>query len=522
MQQSLTLRHLSTLQVFGFSGVAVLLLFLWQGHSGFNLWDEGFLWYGVQRVLLGEVPIRDFMAYDIGRYYWSAGLMSLADENGIIGVRLTAALFQALGLFVALIMIKQVWMKQAKGQLLFLIVSAVILLEWMYPRHKLFDISLSIFLVATLAYLVSQPSLKRYFLTGVCVGLIAVFGRNHGLYGAVASVGVILWLRINSSVNNYLFLKEVLYWSAGVLIGYLPVVIMIAFVPGFATAFLESILFLFEQKATNLPLPVQWPWLSDTSNLPFHDAVRWKLIGLFFLSMLVFGCLSLLWVVFKRYKNQPVSPVFVASAFLSLPYTHYAFSRADVGHLAQGIFPLMIGFIVLIASQRTLIKWSLLLFLCASSIWVMHVYQDGWQCRSASQCVSVEVSGSQVRVIPNVAKDITLLRQLAKDYTPNGESFLTVPNWPGAYALLERRSPIWEIYALFPRSEEFERKEIERIKAAQPKFVFVLDLPLDRREELRYRNTHPVTHQFILDNYMRMVDSPRPAYQIYTARQNRE
>ena len=69
--------------------VLVACLFLLEGHLGFSLWDEGFLWYGVQRVMLGELPLRDFQSYDPGRYYLSAALMFLMRENGIIALRLT-------------------------------------------------------------------------------------------------------------------------------------------------------------------------------------------------------------------------------------------------------------------------------------------------------------------------------------------------------------------------------------------------------------------------------------------------
>lgn len=122
---------------------------------------------------------------------------------------------------------------------------------------------------------------------------------------------------------------------------------------------------------------------------------------------------------------------------------------------------------------------------------------------------------------PKTANDVSLIRGLVAQYAPNGQSFIATPFWPGAYALLEAKSPIWEIYALFPRSEAFENKEIERIKASKPAFAFILDLPLDGRDELRFKNTHPLTHEFIFNNFDAVSHSENPAYQIYKAKNPR-
>ena len=53
---------------------------------------------------------------------------------------------------------------------------------------------------------------------------------------------------------------------------------------------------------------------------------------------------------------------------------------------------------------------------------------------------------------------------------------------------------------------------------ANPGFVLVFDIPVDGRDELRFRNTHPLIHQYIMDNFERLSDSPNPAYQIYKAK----
>ncbi len=494
----------------------IALLFIWQGSKGFNLWDEGFLWYGVQRVMLGEVPILDFMAYDPGRYYWSAAIMSVVSSNDIISLRVSVAIFQGVGLFVGLWLISRSRKVAHKPDIVFALISALTLVLWMFPRHKLFDITLSILLIGVLSFLISHPNPKRYFIAGVLVGLVAVFGRNHGIYGVAGSVGVIAWISIrNHSAPT--FFKGGLLWAAGVVVGFLPVILMALLIPGFAVAFWESIRFLFEQQATNLPLPIPWPWTVGFASATVGDAVRGVLVGLFFVATLTFGGVSIAWVIYCKFREKPVPPALVASAFLSLPYAHYAFSRADVGHLAQGLFPFLIGCLVVFSSVQSKAKWPLAIALCATSFWVMYAFHPGLQCLASKECVNVEVSGRNLQVDLGTAKAITLLHQLDNQYSSGERPFVVVPFWPGAYALLERRSPMWEIYPLFPRSAVFEEKEISRIEESRPGFALVFDLALDGRDELRFRNTHPLTYQYIVDKFERVPELSNPPFEIYQA-----
>jgi hypothetical protein len=222
--------------------------------------------------------------------------------------------------------------------------------------------------------------------------------------------------------------------------------------------------------------------------------------------------------VWQRAKGKSIPPALVAAAFLALPYAHFAFSRAEVGHLAQGIFPLLIGSLVILSQVQGKVKWPLTIVLCAASVWLTSLYQPGWLCSTSKQCVTVEISGSELKIAPGTASDIALLRHLAAEYAPNGQTFIAAPLWPGAYALLQRKAPMWEIYALFPRSEAFEKAEIERIKASNPGFALIFDLPLDGRDDLRFKNTHPLINQYIQDHYNLLPKSDTSPYHIYAAR----
>lgn len=517
MNKYFSVNHRPTILIFLFSVTSVFVLFLWQSHQGLSLLDEGFLWYGAQRVMAGEVPIRDFYAYDIGRYYWSAAFMSLMGNTGIISLRVASAVFQAIALFIGLAMLVRNSTKQIRIYWLLVWTTLVV---WMAHQYRLYDTSLPILQVGALAFLVERPSTRRYFLSGLIVGLVAVFGRNHGMYGVAGSLGVMIYLTINRGGGPNLF-TAFSYWALGVFAGYLPVLVFLAAVPGFALAFWEGIRFLFEIKATNLPLPVPWPWLVPFGQLTGINAIRGILEGIFFITIVVFALLGIVWVSRNRLLDKPVSPMLVASVFLALPYAHYAYSRADISHLAPGVFPFLLGILALLAKQPAKIKWPFATLLCGASLSVMLPAYPGWSCFISQQCVEINVAGDDLNVDRKTAGNLIALNKLAEQFAPGNRTFIATPFWPGAYAALGRKSPMWEIYVLFPkRSIAFQQAEIERIKAANPGFALIHDFPLDGREDLRFRNSRPIIEQYIRDNFEHLDGYlGNPAFQLYRSKQ---
>src|SRR5438105_3497367 len=119
--------ELTSLNLILLSALLVVLFFLLQGDIGLNLADEGFLWYGTIRTALGDIPIRDFQSYDPGRYYWGALWFKVLRSDGIMALRMSQAIFQFLGLSLALLLLRRVL-----SSWLALVVAGGVLLLWMF------------------------------------------------------------------------------------------------------------------------------------------------------------------------------------------------------------------------------------------------------------------------------------------------------------------------------------------------------------------------------------------------------
>ncbi|WP_157956555.1 hypothetical protein [Dyella sp. C11] len=495
-------------------GIAATIACLaWEVRTGFNLGDEGYLWYGIQRIGFGEVPIRDYQAYDPGRYYFSAGLLHLTGTHGILAVRYTIALLQAIALSFALAWLARV--HDRRGMLPYLVLCAVTLAIWMVPRHKLYDISISIGFVCALAWWITHPTTRRSFLAGAFTGLAAYFGRNHGIYGLAAGIGALIYLMLDRPTRA-LWLRHVGAYFSGVIVGYIPMFATMLFVPHFTASLIDSVRLIFEVKSTNLPLPLPWPWKVHFESAALVESTRAFVIGLIFLFLPAFCFVASAIVFLRRWQGKPLHPLVVASALCAIPYTHYAYSRADVSHLAQGIFPALIGVLAMSATAKGLAKYGLPLAICALSVFAVMPQHPGWQCRVSGHCTDLVIGNDVLSVDPGVVSNVTLLGRLKTDLAPAGRNLFVAPLMPGAYAVLGARSPTMESYTAWKRSQNFQQQELDRLKAANPGFLMIMDVPLDGRDELRYQNTHPLMDQYIKNNYEELSGYTNdPTYHIY-------
>ena len=491
----------------GIALLAVLLVsisFALQAHIFLNLSDEGFLWYGTWRASLGEVPIRDFQSYEPGRYYWGAFWFQFLGD-GIIALRTSNAIFQCIGLTFGLLVLRRL-----SQRLDFLFVSGLMLLVWMYPRHKLFDVSIALAAVYVTLCLLEKPNLKRHFAAGIFVGIAAFFGRNHGLYGCVAlGLAILFSWRQHDGPH---WLHRGLSWSAGILVGSFPLLLMALFVPGYFDSVIERISTMMEVGATNVSQPIPWPWTIWTSPPAYLEP-----LGLGSLTGFIVGWFYLIWFVFlgavglQMLRNrEPLTKeraVLFAAALVSLPYLHHASARAGITHLAQAIHPLLIGllasaYLLARTRHRYLVPATLLglVVMSAGSI----VMLSPLFLRLTAQdkfLIWGHVREDTILLRVDVVRAISKAERISRWFMNSDDSVFIAPRLPAYYPIMLRSAPVKEIYLTRKGSQEMQEAMREELESKNVRWAIIDDGMLDNREELRFRNTHPDVWRYIEENF---------------------
>ena len=205
------IRMRSAWLAFFYASCLCLGMYWLTGAIGIDLYDEGYLWYGVIQTAAGDVPLRDFQSYDPARYYWSAAWSQIFG-NGILALRLSNTIFQILGLTAGLLAARRF-----ATHPLHLLAVGVVLLVWMYPRHKLFEPSLVMMNVYLAVRLIERPDTRRHFMSGLMLGVTATFGRNLALYATLGQLATLALVFLHARPARPTL--HLAYWGGGVVVG---------------------------------------------------------------------------------------------------------------------------------------------------------------------------------------------------------------------------------------------------------------------------------------------------------------
>ena len=462
-----------------------------QRRQGINLADEGFLWYGAQQTARGKVPLRDFQAYDPGRYYWSAiGILFLG--QGLVALRFSETVFQAVGLWAGLLTASRI----AQDWTLLAAVGLMLTL-WMVPSFKHFDGTLLLCGIWVAVRLIEQPSAGRIFEAGFFVGLCVFFGRNHALYNFLAQASLLLLVYFK--LRPPLFMLDLGMWLAGTVVGLMPMIVLFVCIAGFPASYIESIRSIL-RHGTNLALPVPWPWRVSPNSA---GGSKQFVLGIFLVILPLAYVAGVTVSLFMRSQMIKDDALFIACAFVGLSYLHYAFSRADFTHLAQAIHPFALGALALVdvVGAPKLCYWAVTIVLSAAALFTvgrqMPVYQ---RLTSMTPWVPCHV-GDKIFVHPFISGLITCLRTFASENIAPEEGVLILPFTPALYSILGHESPLWNLVCYFPATTHQQRAMIHEVTARNVNWAVIWDTALDNREDRRFSVTHDLVWDYLMQNF---------------------
>lgn len=192
---------------------------------GISLSDEGFLVYGAQRVLQGQLPLTDFASYPPGSYFLLALLFKVFGTNLLISRFMEMAFLLVDGLMMFYVS-KRLMPKNLA------IIPSFILIIFPGPWHKVFfTFGLLLPLCALIRFLEKRTTM-RILIVGWCIGIALVFKFESALFSLLA-IWIVLFVNhilkagkflINKKTMGSLF-KDLLLCSLGLFSVIIPFIL---------------------------------------------------------------------------------------------------------------------------------------------------------------------------------------------------------------------------------------------------------------------------------------------------------
>lgn len=476
----------------------VWILAILPNNIGIQLSDEGVLWYGSMMTVNGETPLLNFPSYDPGRYYWS-GVWMLLTDTGLISLREANAMFQFICLTFGLLALRRVL-----SSFRMLALAGVILSSWMYLSYKVYDSGLSLVAVFFAVYFMEKPSCRRYFIVGVFLGLAAFFGRNHGFYISLSLLAIIAYQHFKS--EKLTDLRKIGTGILGIHVGYSPALFMLVFIPGLY-AFLTHQLSNIGLGWFTPSLPIPWLWTLEYSGEPLLEFLSMLSRNVFFTIAPLFYLAFVIHILLLKQGEIAAKRLLIASIFIGIPYLHYSHLRPDAFYIGMGIQPLLVGIVsipfVYNINRKRAVSSALIFFLLLLSIFGAG-YEHPFVKKALAHddaFISTEVAGDIIWMRKDMALLLNNIKRIVSQRVGTDEEIVILPHWPTAYGVLQRKSPVWDIIAMFPATVENQNIMINTMESEKVNWAILCDFRLFSKEEFRFKYARKVVWQYFQDNF---------------------
>jgi len=458
--------------------------------------DEGYLWYGVQRVLLGELPHRHFKSYEPGRYWWCAIFFSFLPQT-LYTLRISQHVFYAISLGILL----TVLMYAGLGWFTVL-ACGLSLVFWAFPQHKLFESGIFIICLSSCIMYFICPGKMSIFFLGLTTGLALTFGFNLFIYvSASTCVALLMGILLFSHDNTYIlpaFFPGFLIASSFFL---WPFITDSAFRRMFTQ---RRIISIIKRRSTNLPLPIPWPFKPIPSAFGTLNTVRQYFIKLLFLCIAFIPAISLLiFGLLQPGHDLTGSPgsgleIILGSASAGILAWQHAYSRADFPHLAQSISPLIVCSFCLVSyvipyDVSTLTIMMIYLYLA----WPLMAQFTGRLFLKGGGNLTQLKNGSSILMSAREKSILSTVEQMSMNAARSHGTVLALPNLVWVYPLLDLKTPVYDMFCVFPASSIQQSEMINQAVINNVKCALISNRKIDGRDDLRFSNTHPLVWDWL-------------------------
>jgi hypothetical protein len=485
---------LETIVIFGTPLLLVGLFVVPFLRVGVDLADEGYLVYGVSCLLKGQIPVRDFRAYDPGRYYW-CGLFALIFGRGNFATRMAMAVTLAMGLSVVAALVLS-----ATGVPLLSMLMCALALIWMQPRHKQIENFFTILGVFVLCNLFGNSTPFDYAVLGAVIGFSAFFGLNSFVYLVGASVLTFgFGIGVPALISVYAF-------GLGLAVGLLPICALCIGAKGYATSYWHrKVAALVKRGTTNLKIPLPWIWAKGRTGFDrLSPARRMTFKWLFTLMPVLFiAGLTVPLIVDVSEMTAAQQLIFTASCVGIVNFYH-TLSRADLGHMFQPVLPL--GILIAASSFMffgAIVASILVLIAIFASVWL--VWQQAFHLpnylRNRHNLVTCETANDRFLLPAGLANQMTRLKNLTEEWSDKNDPILAVPLHIGVCAMLDRQHAAYDSFPVYPSEATARAAMINDLKATMPKIMLIGTAALDHRKELVFLNNYPEVAALIDQKY---------------------